>query len=151
MLLALEVELLKSLLFANVKCYCPREWNFLRVSYMQMWHVITRTKRAALCSASKWLQNDCTADMQPKCSGLRASLQLMLSCSGLQKGFAAFRSTWHQCEVVLQLPRWLSCSCSKLLTDCTAQKFGENLCMNLWNSKLSLRVPVIFCADKRMA
>ena len=51
--------------------------------------VQTRTKLAALYSATKSLQNSCTAKLQLFSSVLEAKQQLNSSCSGMQKRCAA--------------------------------------------------------------
>ena len=50
---------------------------------------LARTKRAALYSATKSLQNSCTAKLQLFSSILEAKQQLNSSCSGMQKRCAA--------------------------------------------------------------
>ena len=52
----------------------------------------TRTKLAALYSATKSLQNSCTAKLQLFSSVLEAKQQLNSSCSGMQKRCAAFEA-----------------------------------------------------------
>ena len=68
------------------------------------------TKLAALYSATKSLQNSCTAKLQLFSSVLEAKQQLNSSCSGMQKRCAAFEAlgsgfavqllTFKSCEVV---------------------------------------------------
>ena len=55
--------------------------------------LITRTKLAALYSATKSLQNSCTAKLQLFSSLLEAKQQLHSSCSGMQKRCAAFEGS----------------------------------------------------------
>ena len=54
---------------------------------------ITRSKLAALYSATKSLQNSCTAKLQLFSSLLEAKQQLHSSCSGMQKRCAAFEGS----------------------------------------------------------
>ena len=71
--------------------------------------VYARTKLAALYSATKSLQNSCTAKLQLFSSVLEAKQQLNSSCSEMQKrcaafealgsGFAAELPTFKSCEV----------------------------------------------------
>ena len=62
----------------------------------------TRTKLAALYSATKSLQNSCTAKLQLFSSLLEAKEQLHSSCSGLQKRCAAFEGSLKLSAAVLQ-------------------------------------------------
>ena len=55
--------------------------------------ISTRTKLAALYSATKSLQNSCTAKLQLFSSILEAKQQLHSSCSGMQKRCAAFEDS----------------------------------------------------------
>ena len=68
-------------------------------------HIIARTKLAALYSATKSLQNSCTAKLQLFSSLLEAKQQLHSSCSGMQKCCAAFEGSLKLSATVLQ------CSC----------------------------------------
>ena len=71
--------------------------------------MVSRTKLAALYSATKSPQNSCTAKLQLFSSVLEAKQQLNSSCSGMQKrcaafealgsGFAAELPTFKSCEV----------------------------------------------------
>ena len=54
--------------------------------------MLTGTKLAALYSATKSLQNSCTAKLQLFSSILEAKQQLNSSCSGMQKCCAAFEA-----------------------------------------------------------
>ena len=62
----------------------------------------TRTKLAALYSATKSLQNSCTAKLQLFSSLLEAKQQLHSSCSGMQKRCAAFEGSLKLSAAVLQ-------------------------------------------------
>ena len=72
-------------------------------------HVLrsTRTKLAALYSATKSLQNSCTAKLQLFSSILEAKQQLNSSCSGMQKRCAAFEALGS--GFAAQLPTFKSC------------------------------------------
>ena len=61
-----------------------------------------RTKLAALYSATKSLQNSCTAKLQLFSSLLEAKQQLHSSCSGMQKRCAAFEGSLKLSAAVLQ-------------------------------------------------
>ena len=63
---------------------------------------ISRTKLAALYSATKSLQNSCTAKLQLFSSLLEAKQQLHSSCSGMQKCCAAFEGSLKLSAAVLQ-------------------------------------------------
>ena len=65
-------------------------------------YVISRTKLAALYSATKSLQNSCTAKLQLFSSRLEAKQQLHSSCSGMQKRCAAFEGSLKLSAAVLQ-------------------------------------------------
>ena len=62
----------------------------------------SRTKLAALYSATKSLQNSCTAKLQLFSSLLEAKQQLHSSCSGMQKRCAAFEGSLKLSAAVLQ-------------------------------------------------
>ena len=68
---------------------------------------VTRTKLAALYSATKSLQNSCTAKLQLFSSVLEAKQQLNSSCSGMQKRCAAFEALGS--GFAAQLPTFKSC------------------------------------------
>ena len=61
-------------------------------SYHGVVHKSSRTKLAALYSATKLLHNSCTAKLQLFSSILEAKQQLNSSCSGMQKRCAAFEA-----------------------------------------------------------
>ena len=63
---------------------------------------LTRTKLAALYSATKSLQNSCTAKLQLFSSLLEAKQQLYSSCSGMQKHCPAFEGCLKLLAAVLQ-------------------------------------------------
>ena len=67
----------------------------------------TRTKIAALYSATKLLQNSCTAKLQLFSSILEAKQQLNSSCSGMQKRCAAFKALGS--SFAGQLPTFKCC------------------------------------------
>ena len=68
---------------------------------------VSRTKLAALYSATKSLQNGCTAKLQLFSSVLEAKQQLNSSCSGMQKRCAAFEALGS--GFAAQLPTFKSC------------------------------------------
>ena len=68
---------------------------------------VPRTKLAALYSATKSLQNSCTAKLQLFSSVLEAKQQLNSSCSGMQKRCAAFEALGS--GFAAQLPTFKSC------------------------------------------
>ena len=68
---------------------------------------VARTKLAALYSATKSLQNSCTAKLQLFSSVLEAKQQLNSSCSGMQKRCAAFEALGS--GFAAQLPTFKSC------------------------------------------
>ena len=68
---------------------------------------MSRTKLAALYSATKSLQNSCTAKLQLFSSILEAKQQLNSSCSGMQKCCAAFEALGS--SFAAQLPTLKCC------------------------------------------
>ena len=76
-------------------------------SYHGVVHKSSRTKLAALYSATKLLHNSCTAKLQLFSSILEAKQQLNSSCSGMQKRCAAFEALGSGFAV--QLPTFKSC------------------------------------------
>ena len=66
-----------------------------------------RTKLAALYSATKLLQNSCTAILQLFSSILGAKQQLNSSCSGMQKRCATFKALGS--SFAAQLPTFKCC------------------------------------------
>ena len=76
-------------------------------SYHGVVHKSSRTKLAALYSATKLLHNSCTAKLQLFSSILEAKQQLNSSCSGMQKCCAAFEALGS--SFAAQLPTFKSC------------------------------------------
>ena len=68
----------------------------------EQFHKVTRTKLAALYSATKSLQNSCAAKLQLFSSLLEAKQQLHSSCSGMQKRCVAFEGSLKLSAAVLQ-------------------------------------------------
>ena len=77
-------------------------------SYHGVVHKSSRTKLAALYSATKLLHNSCTAKLQLFSSILEAKQQLNSSCRGMQKRCAAFEALGS--SFAAQLPTFNSCS-----------------------------------------
>ena len=74
---------------------------------MVRFSIVSRTKLAALYSATKSLQNSCTAKLQLFSSILEAKQQLNSSCSGMQKRCAAFEALGS--SFAAQLPTLKCC------------------------------------------
>ena len=66
--------------------------------YSRSWKAASCTKRAALYSASKALQNGCTADVLVKCSSLKAIQQPKPSRSGLQNALQPFEALYSDLQ-----------------------------------------------------
>ena len=76
-------------------------------SYHGVVHKSSRTKLAALYSATKLLHNSCTAKLQLFSSILEAKQQLNSSCRGMQKRCAAFEALGS--SFAAQLPTLKCC------------------------------------------
>ena len=81
-----------------VNCVCTA---FSRI-LLSVGRIEPRMKLAALYSATKSLQNSCTAKLQLFSSILEAKQQLHSSCSGMQKHCAAFEGSLKFSAAVLQ-------------------------------------------------
>ena len=93
----------------------------------------TRTKLEALYSATKSLQNNCTAKLQLFSSILEAKQQLNSSCSGMQKCCAAIDQL---SAVVLQHSCQLSneaSSCGKASKSAAIDLIGHNFLERQWH------------------
>ena len=104
---------LSNLLFSFTSCWLAfnqPSWNVLLFSFNPIGkhcpsgpgYSSTRMKLAALYSATKTLQNSCTAKLQLFSSLLEAKQQLHSSCSGMQKRCAAFEGCFKLSAAVLQ-------------------------------------------------
>ena len=91
----------------HVSINCRRQEETVFLIYGLLGINCTRTKLAALYSATKSLQNSCTAKLQLFSSVLEAKQQLNSSCSGMQKRCAAFEALGS--GFAAQLPTFKSC------------------------------------------